>query len=250
MNSMIQRSLMAHIERAVRPLPIGHLKRRRIREELLTHLEAIYAEEMQGGDSAAEAVERALRRFGSPESLSRELLASVTFADRVNYVIEKLSLGPDETVWHFLGKQLAISTLYWGVPLSAVMLLKGSGDLLVGGDPSIRVLATVILVSTLFTTLFLWTTDRISRAFFVAASDRSTPQAIRLATGSLATVPVVMLLAHGLLGIGWPSGMTLTVYVVLAPVVPLASALMARNMADKICHEEEWRHLDASPVNS
>ncbi|MFG0333903.1 MAG: hypothetical protein ACF8TS_11120 [Maioricimonas sp. JB049] len=250
MNSTIRRSLMAHVEQAVRPLTVGHLKRRRIREELLIHLESIYSQEVENSSSAEEALAQSLRRFGSAETLSRELQASVTVSDRISFAIEKLSLGPEEAFWHFLARQLTISTLYWGVPMSALVLLTGSGGFPFGGDPALRVIAAVILVTTLFSTVFFWATDRISRAFFVTAADRSTSQAIRLAIISLATVPVVMLLAHGLLGIGWPSGTALTACVVIAPVVLLASILMARSMADRIRHEEEWRHLDASPASS
>ncbi|MEO2013298.1 MAG: hypothetical protein ABGZ53_02905 [Fuerstiella sp.] len=67
------KSLMIHVEKVVRPLRITQGRRRAIREELLTHLQGIYDEELDlHGDSTA-----AIERFGAADEVSRHLRGSL-----------------------------------------------------------------------------------------------------------------------------------------------------------------------------
>ena len=69
--------LMIHVETAVRPLRITQGQRRRMREELLGHLQGIFEEErLRLGDDGA-AVRAAIERFGPTDELSLRLRESL-----------------------------------------------------------------------------------------------------------------------------------------------------------------------------
>ena len=77
MNDVILKELKIVVERAVRPVRATMTRKRRIREELLAHLTAIFEEEAARlGDEQA-ALERAAERFGDPAELTPELQQSV-----------------------------------------------------------------------------------------------------------------------------------------------------------------------------
>jgi len=72
MNDVILQELKGVVEQAVRPVRATMARKRRMREELLAHLTAIFEEEVEtlGDDQAA--LDQAKRRFGD----SRELTGS------------------------------------------------------------------------------------------------------------------------------------------------------------------------------
>ena len=76
------KELMIAVERAVRPVHAGPVRKRRMRQELLAHLTGTFEEEQaRGGDEPA-ALARALQRFGDPADLARDLQASVPRSER------------------------------------------------------------------------------------------------------------------------------------------------------------------------
>lgn len=72
-----QKALMIHVEKAVRPLAITQFQCNRIREELLSHLQDVYNEELDRCGDHAQAIERATVRFGSPKAIREELCRSL-----------------------------------------------------------------------------------------------------------------------------------------------------------------------------
>ena len=77
------------VERAVRPVRAGTPRKRKMREELLAHLTAIYEEELANQGDPAAAMEAAAGRFGDVAQLSRELDQSVGFRERHAYNLER-----------------------------------------------------------------------------------------------------------------------------------------------------------------
>lgn len=75
--------LMVHVERVVRPVRAGGRRKLRMREELLAHLTAVYDEERARLGDDALALHQAVRRFGNPAELTRELQATVPAVERV-----------------------------------------------------------------------------------------------------------------------------------------------------------------------
>jgi hypothetical protein len=76
---------MKIVERAVRPVRAIAPRKRKMREELLAHLSAVYEEELMCLHDPAAAMQEAARRFGAPAQLARELESSLTFMDRRVY---------------------------------------------------------------------------------------------------------------------------------------------------------------------
>jgi ATP-dependent Clp protease ATP-binding subunit ClpC len=67
------------VERAVRPVRASIDRKRKMREELLAHVTAVYEEEARR--DVAGALERTAQRFGPPAELTRQLQASVSWHD-------------------------------------------------------------------------------------------------------------------------------------------------------------------------
>ena len=70
------------IERTVRPLRAATPRKLKMREELLAHLESIYAEELARTQNPDAALSAAANRFGNPADLTRELQSTVPFIER------------------------------------------------------------------------------------------------------------------------------------------------------------------------
>jgi hypothetical protein len=71
------------VERVVRPVRATMVRKRRMREELLAHVSAVFAQERaKVGDDAA-ALARTAARFGDAQELSRDLQQSVPWIDRM-----------------------------------------------------------------------------------------------------------------------------------------------------------------------
>lgn len=70
-------ALMKIVERAVRPVLANIVRKRRMRDEMLAHLSAIYDEELTRSGDPIKAVNTAAARFGDPTELTTELQATV-----------------------------------------------------------------------------------------------------------------------------------------------------------------------------
>jgi len=85
----IRLAQMKIVERAVRPVRAGTPRKRKMREELLAHLAAIYDEEFARLRDPVAALEAAARRFGRPTELARELESALPFHERINHFVER-----------------------------------------------------------------------------------------------------------------------------------------------------------------
>src|SRR4051812_26791862 len=95
MNESTLTGLKIIVERAVRPVRAGVGRKRKMREELLAHVSAVFAQERARlGDDAA-ALSRTTERFGDPAELTRDLQASVPWLDRIAWwAFPPALLGP------------------------------------------------------------------------------------------------------------------------------------------------------------
>ena len=126
MNDLILKDLKVVVEQAVRPVRATLGRKRRMREELLAHLLAIFDEETAGCVDATTAVERAKRRFGDPRELTPQLQQAVPWRDRCLAVFEKMGCQPDEAAWHLAGKHLAVMVPFYMVWLPVWLLIHGN----------------------------------------------------------------------------------------------------------------------------
>lgn len=80
---------MKMVERAVRPVRAATARKRKMREELLAHLTAIYEEELTRGHDAPSAMNEAAARFGNPDELARDLQDALPYSERIGYRMER-----------------------------------------------------------------------------------------------------------------------------------------------------------------
>ena len=86
-------ALMKHVERVVRPVRAGKIRKLAMRRELLAHLTAIYDEELTKCSDESAALAAAKDRFGQPVELTRELDRSVPWHARVIHLTEHPALA-------------------------------------------------------------------------------------------------------------------------------------------------------------
>jgi len=83
MNESTPIQLKMIVERAVRPVRASTSRRRKMREEFLAHVTAVFAEESaKSGDERA-ALEQTEQRFGKPAQLANELQEAVPVSDAI-----------------------------------------------------------------------------------------------------------------------------------------------------------------------
>ena len=80
---------MKIVERAVRPIQASTPRKRKMREELLTHLAAIYDQEQSRLHNPEAALAAAAARFGNPQELSQQLQAALPFHERMDHFVER-----------------------------------------------------------------------------------------------------------------------------------------------------------------
>ncbi len=148
---------MTIVERAVRPVRATTPRKRKMREELLAHLSAIYDEEQAERNDPAAAVRAAAERFGDPTALARELDRSLSWSERVGYVAERwFAWRAPESVLRYAWR-LAANTLV--VMVSAFFLTLVVTLASVGWNHDIWTLLQVLAALLAFAppVVFLWT---------------------------------------------------------------------------------------------
>jgi len=122
------------VERIVRPVRAGTARKRKMRDELLSHLLAIYDQELTRLDDPAAAWREAAIRFGDPAELTRELESSLPRSARREYYYERWFgwRAPESAArWSFrLAAQLFVMlAIVVGIGSAASILLAGWGNL-------------------------------------------------------------------------------------------------------------------------
>ncbi|HTQ37909.1 MAG TPA: Clp protease N-terminal domain-containing protein [Pirellulales bacterium] len=140
---------MKTVERAVRPVRTTTAHKRKVREELLVHLTAIYDEELARSKNPTTAMHEAQLRFGDPTELAHELDAAVPRNERIGFHFERwLGWRAPESSVHYLVRQ-ARSTLFILVGIGMVPLLLA---LIYPSDPAKRPLIRHIYAAALIFT--------------------------------------------------------------------------------------------------
>lgn len=167
-----------HVERAVRPVRAGKVRKLQMREELLAHLTSLFEEERRDGDEAT-ALVRAMARFGDPAEIARELDRSAGRGEKLAYYAERVGQWQERWIGrregeaflpHALRSALVIA-LYHAV---AILLLLGliAFGLPVRSDPThhrTRVAGIVLGFSAAASWIFVLAIFDISRYVYAQA---------------------------------------------------------------------------------
>jgi ATP-dependent Clp protease ATP-binding subunit ClpC len=247
MNDVPLHQLRILVERAVRPVRATMVRKRRMREELLAHLTAIFEEEAARlGDEQA-ALERAAERFGDPAELAAELQQSVPRWDRFLAALEG-RVRPGESPLHRARRvAVCIAILIAAAPLG--MLLRA---FLSGNPPAdLRMVVgmwfVVGTVTAALVGVFLALITGMSRAMGQPDAGRRRRGLWLYAMASTAVLPVLHLLCY--LGLTGDLASSLIHCGLACCVAPLAAlyvfglARFARWGADQRRYNEEWASL-------
>jgi hypothetical protein len=123
----LRMSQLKFVERIVRPVRAGTARKRKMREELLAHLTAVYDEEFARLHEPGAAMRAAAERFGEPGELTRELQNSLPFHERISYFLEKwMGWRAPETATQWMLRAAAQTfglLLLTGVAAAAIALI-------------------------------------------------------------------------------------------------------------------------------
>lgn len=117
-------ALMKVVERVVRPVLANIVHKRRMRDEMLAHLTAIYDEELTRSGDPTKAVNTAAERFGNPAELTAELQSTVPKLEQWEMRLDRI-----------FGWRPPESAMRWMLRLSTQLLL---------------VMTTACLIATMF----------------------------------------------------------------------------------------------------
>jgi hypothetical protein len=96
MNDAILVQLKVLVERVVRPVTASTAHKRKMREELLAHVTAVFEDEATRGDEGA-AIQQTALRFGNPADLTRQLQETVPASNLPSRLVEMLAFPPGES---------------------------------------------------------------------------------------------------------------------------------------------------------
>jgi hypothetical protein len=168
------RELMIHVERAVRPVRAGVLRKLRMRRELLAHLTTIFEEEKaRVGDEPA-ALEAALRRFGDPAALTRELQETVPVVERL---VNAPLPGSSGCIRSARPMPSLGGALTWGAGLAAVNVVAALSFVLTARQTDLITEAAGLTAVAATTFLFGFLLARMCEAISPAGGPRSWPRA-------------------------------------------------------------------------
>lgn len=125
MSETVPRELMVLVERVVRPLPLCVERQRRLRAEMLEHLQAIFTEELAHDGDHAAALARTAERFGDLSEIKAELRQTIHPSERFTAWLQKLmAQRSGESVTHYVGRVLAAYLGMFAPLLAMVMIVK------------------------------------------------------------------------------------------------------------------------------
>src|SRR5262249_61466072 len=92
MNESTLTQLKTLVERAVRPVRASMSRKRKMQEELLAHVSAVFEGEAARLLDEQAALERTAQRFGNPAELTGQLQTSVPTSDFLQRLWESMAL--------------------------------------------------------------------------------------------------------------------------------------------------------------
>jgi len=153
MNDVILRELKTVVERAVRPVRATMTRKRRMREELLAHLTAVFEEEAERLGNEQAALEQAKQRFGDPGELTTQLQQAVPRLCRCRSILENMGYRPSEPAWHLAVRHFLVMLLIYSLWLPMMLAFENNWEI-PGPVEAQRIIALVLVGAVLLVALF------------------------------------------------------------------------------------------------
>jgi hypothetical protein len=245
MNESTLTQLKIIVERVVRPVRATTERKRKMREELLAHVTAVFEDEAKLGDESA-ALERTAERFGTPAELTQQLQAAVSSGEAAACFVEALiGFPPCETALRQAARHALLTATLCAAGLAVMFVVIGrwSEWLTVARLPA--VLTPVYMGVLMFCASLL--ARGMSQALF-GPSGRNWPRIIALGIAAWLLVPGVTV-AWCFLFTGVLVSSLLEVAPLLLPglLAPLVLLIAVRACIAEIRHHEEWARLPIEP---
>jgi hypothetical protein len=125
MNESTLTQLKILVERTVRPVRVSSSLKRKMREELLAHVSAVFEEEAAKLGNERVALERTAERFGNPADLTGQLQGSVPACDFLLRFLEGLAHRPGESALRRAVRYALITFVVWGGALLPAFVVQG-----------------------------------------------------------------------------------------------------------------------------
>ncbi len=245
MNDSTLIDLRTSAERAVRPVRAAVARKRRMREELLAHLTAIFEEEAEKLSDEQAALDRAKERFGDAQELSAQIQGTVPWTEWFTYFTERFILFREgESVLAHAARSAAFISGLFAINLLLVplaLMIRGRPQEI--GRMEFAFFAACIVLSGLFFGMTLLG-HGIREAMFRGASARSLPLAVVYSLTSALLVPVggfiIIWISTGDVASGYAHFRFLSWFAFLVPVVLIAAV---RQIATEAWDDNEWESL-------
>jgi hypothetical protein len=240
MNESTLTHLKVLVERAVRPVRASTPRKRRMREELLAHVLAVFEEEAANLGEERTALEQTAQRFGNPADLTGQLQESVPTTDYLAWVVEQLEGRPGESPVRPAARQALLAGALGLLCLLAAMLVKGP----ISDWPTPAVPPAAVFGIAIFTFGFTLLRHGMEEALYGPAG-RSWLRAALVAAASAFLVPGLTFgLCLTFSGDVWSSALAALPLLPLAVVLtPLALVIVAPVAAAEIRYRQEWASL-------
>lgn len=239
------RQLQRTVEQAVRPVRASLSCKRGMREEMLSHLLAVYEQELGRLGDEQSALLQAGKRFGDPVNLTPELQDAVPPTDRFLLLCDMLSYSPGESSWRWAARHtvfMLAGWLLWAIAILPLLWLRGRLHEL---DLILHILAALCAIMVPFSMTMHVLPERIGRALFGAPSERSLRAAVVYALLALLVFPALAWIFQLLLGQDLGESLTqLRLACYFAPAAPLLFMLLGRQVADESRRNREWLQVE------
>jgi hypothetical protein len=241
MNESTLTHLKIIVERAVRPVRASTSRKRKMREELLAHVSAVFEEEANKGDEVA-ALERTAQRFGTPAELHHQLQSALSAGDAAGCFIEALIGFPPRESALRQATRHALLTGAMGAAGLAIMFV------VIGRWSEWLTLARLpAILMPLYMGVLAFCASLLGRGMNQALFDpngRHWPRVIALGVAAWLLVPSVTL-AWCFIVTGVFVSSLFEVVPLLLPglLAPLVLLIAVRACSSEIRHHEEWARL-------
>jgi hypothetical protein len=238
---------MKVVERAVRPARVSTLRKRKIREELLAHLSAIYDQEYAVLNDSNAALAAAAKRFGDEAELTRELEHALPWHERLSYLTERfVAYRAPESAARFSFRMAVHTFLVLFTILSVVAF---SVFLSFGWIENVKTLARVMAALVVLTPpaqFIVWLTYIKMRdaMWGVFGSRKSMTRALLLDLVIAATMITYILAVAAAAGVGLTSLTAGNPWIWFAAVFAIMALALARLSGPAEIRDTLWALLD------
>jgi hypothetical protein len=194
MNDVYELELRKLVESVVRPVVAVRATKRRMREELLAHVQAVFDDELVTSGNESSAWKRTQERFGEPRESTVALQASIGRRERMAARLEpymQVMWEPGDTVGSLLLRQAAQIGLYLALllPLLTVasLLTQRPG----GVTFAVRCSFAMALMLPVFVGAFTFVPINFGDVIFGRPEQRSRRAMALYAIGSVVCLPVI-----------------------------------------------------------